>query len=374
MDANERRRRAAEEAAEWWVMLQGGEVSRLEHEQYVDWLRESPVHVAEMLRVAQVHGALSSFERWSELPTEGPSDPQGSVVPLPSAEAPRPSVPGPRHAPHKLRIAWGVAATVLVAAGIAAWFYLRAPGQEIETQRGERREVALADGSVVQVDPETRLSVDYRPDARSVVLERGRALFHVAKNPERPFWVRADHTTVRAVGTAFAVEQAPDAVVVTVAEGKVAVVSSPAQISQHPPADAAPAVEGRAPAETHATAPRQSSMAGGAGAEIVLTANEQVTVQGSGSAEPVRQVDSRRALAWADGRLIFENESVGDAIAEFNRYNRIRLNVKDPALAQRTVSGVFSASDPGSFVAFLETVAAVRVTRDEAQDITIEAK
>src|SRR5882762_8475817 len=82
MDASDRRTRAAEEAAEWWVLLQG-EVSRGEREQYVDWLRESAVHVAEMLRVAQVHGALAQFKRWADLPTGGSGAAPGNVVALP---------------------------------------------------------------------------------------------------------------------------------------------------------------------------------------------------------------------------------------------------------------------------------------------------
>jgi len=111
---------------------------------------------------------------------------------------------------------------------------------------------------------------------------------------------------------------------------------------------------------------------GGAG-EIFLVANEQVTVAASGSAEPVRTVDSGRALAWAEGRLIFENEPVERAVAQFNRYNRIQLTVNDAALERRPISGVFSAADPESFVAFIQSVAAVRVMRSQKDDITIEA-
>jgi transmembrane sensor len=112
---------------------------------------------------------------------------------------------------------------------------------------------------------------------------------------------------------------------------------------------------------------------GSAATEIILTANQQVTVAGVGTAEPVREVDSARVLSWAEGRLIFENESVERAVSEFNRYNRIQLNVNDAALAQRPISGVFSASDPESFVAFIQSVAAVRVTRNATDDIRIEA-
>lgn len=355
MDASERRNRAAEEAAEWWVRLQG-DPPRVEREQYVDWLRESALHVAEMLRIAQVHGALAQFERWQRLPTDGPDASQATVVPIASAERPIAPPTPPRDTTRRSVLVWATAASLLLACTLAALYVLFAPpGQIIETPRGERREVALTDGSVVHVDPETRLRVDYQPNTRRVVLEHGRALFHVAKNPERPFFVQADGTTVRAVGTAFAVEHGSAAVVITVAEGRVAVLSPTHQT------EATPTV---GPASTSPSTP--------AIPEILVSANQQLTVEQSGAAEAVHSVDSARALAWADGRLIFENESVDQAVREFNRYNRIQITVDDPALARRPISGVFSAADPESFVSFIQTVAQVRILRDESQDIAIK--
>src|ERR1700730_1415259 len=71
MDASDRRKRASEEAAAWWVRLQTEGLPRAEREEFVDWLRESAVHVAEMLRVAKVHGALEQFQRWANISTDG---------------------------------------------------------------------------------------------------------------------------------------------------------------------------------------------------------------------------------------------------------------------------------------------------------------
>jgi transmembrane sensor len=392
MDASNRRRRAGEEAAEWWVLLQG-EVSRTQREQYVDWLRESSVHVAEMLRLAQIHGALEQFERWAQTPTVGSDDDEDIIVTLPaSARSQPPPQSQPEHTPRQVRFAWLVAAALVLATALTTLLLPALHGQVIQTDRAERREVALADGSVVQVDPETRLRVEYKEHTRRVFLERGRAMFHVAKNPDRPFLVEAEDTTVRAVGTAFAVDRQPESVVVTVAEGKVAVLSSHTS-------DAAPAaLQKGAPnlAHVHAKAPpgdgtsslypfysdksrvnlaessEKSDSSESPVPEIFLTANEQVTVARSGNAEPVRQVDSGRALAWADGRLIFQNQSVNEAVQQFNRYNRIQLYVGDAELARRPISGVFNASDPESFVAFIQSEAAVRIIRDGAADITIE--
>jgi transmembrane sensor len=92
-------------------------------------------------------------------------------------------------------------------------------------------------------------------------------------------------------------------------------------------------------------------------------------MQASGAAEPVRSVDSGRELSWAKGELVFDNETIAAAVEEFNRYNRVQLRVTDRALAARPVSGVFDASDPESFIAFLQTATSARVTRSESEII-----
>ena len=345
MAASDRRKQATEEAAAWWVRLQTEELPRAEREQFVDWLRESAVHVAEMLHVAKVHGALEHFQRWAHISTDGPD--QSNVVSLHGEaavsghgeaaasgheEAAASGSPPPACSPFRRRLRLCALAASFAGLVIAAtWPLISVRGQTIQTERGERREVALSDGSVVAVDPETRLRVNFEEHTRGVFLDRGRALFRVAKNPDRPFLVHADGTTVRAVGTAFGVERQKQGIVVTVAEGKVAVFQM----------DSAQPLLG----------------------VRLLTAGEQVTMQSSGTAEPVRKVDSDRKLAWAKGRLDFDNQTVATAVQEFNRYNRVQLHVADEALAKRPVSGVFDASDPESFIAFIQTMAPVRVAR-----------
>jgi transmembrane sensor len=347
MESTERRRRVNEEATEWWLMLQAQEMSRQQREAFVDWLRESSVHVAEMLRVASVHGALEQFENWVQIATEGSGGDDQVVIPLhdrgdTASEKPR-----------RLRRSWPIAAAV---AGLALATALLLPalrGQVMETDRGERREVVLADGSVVQIDPESRLRVRFEEHARRVVLDSGRALFHVARNPNRPFLVEADATTVRAVGTAFGVERKEQGVIVTVSEGKVAI-EGKGTIS-------APASQ-RTPSGVEVGEPR-----------LFLTANEQVTVSSAGSAPQVRKVDSTRALAWAEGRLNFENTPIREVIVQFNRYNSIQLHVADDELARRTISGVFNAANPESFIAFIQVTTSVHVERDSNGDVVISS-
>jgi transmembrane sensor len=418
MDASERRNRASTEAADWFARLQAGEMERAERQQFVEWLRESYIHVTEMLRIAQIHGDLKQFEHWARIST-GPKTADENVVQLPSTPDDNPlQITGEGRRPRSGKgeslqkpplMFLAVAATVVLTVA-TAMVLPKIRGQVIETERGERRQVVLSDGSLLQVDPETRLRVKFADRVRQVFLEHGRALFHVAKNAQRPFLVQADGTTVRAVGTAFGVEEQARGVIVTVAEGKVAVVTSTSfqsplyphpnhAISQN--ANSSPSVplqqleragpakrerEGAAPSASDGegrdslpgvqppspTTGEGSGPGGGTGeGTLFLTADQQVMVPSGGAAEPVREVDSHRALAWAEGRLIFKNDELGKVIAEFNRYNRVQLIMADPTLAAKPVSGVFNAADPEAFIAFLQSVTAVEIARDGDVSITI---
>lgn len=372
MDASDRRRRASEEAATWWVRLQTQELARGEREEFVDWLRESAVHVAEMLRVRRVHAALERFQEWAIIATDGSADDDDgeNVVYLPpqhrlsTSLVTLPAPGGEEHSTGALRrrLWLGAIAAGLAAVAIAA--ILLSPmlrGQTtIQTKRAERREVALADGSVVEIDPQTRIRVAFEEHTRRIFLERGRALFRVAKNPARPFLVQADGTSVRAVGTAFGVDWQKQGVIVTVADGKVGVFAS----SASPPEEVT-----KTSTPTASAAPSTGTRQAPHRLEVLLAAGQQLRMLSSGTAEAVRNVNSDRELAWAKGRLVFDNETVRDAVEEFNRYNRVQLHVTDEALATRRVSGVFDSSDLESFIGFLQTVASIHVTRTESEII-----
>ena len=59
-------------------------------------------------------------------------------------------------------------------------------------------------------------------------------------------------------------------------------------------------------------------------------------------------------MAWQDGHIAFEGESLAEAAAEFARYSDTRIIIDDPALAQEEIAGLFKATDP---VGFAQTIA-----------------
>jgi transmembrane sensor len=277
-----------------------------------------------MLRIAQLHGALGSFPHWADI-TPGAAE-DDTVAMFPAASAP---AEGRKIRGRLLPLSLAASAVCAVLVGSIGLFS-RLGQQEFDTDIGERREVTLADGSHLQIAPGTRVRVRLGTKQRRVVLEHGRAVFRVAKDPARPFVVEADRTTVRAVGTAFGVELEHDAVTVTVSHGRIAV-------TETPPKDI-PFID--------ANAPPMPAMN--------LVAGEQVAAR-AGRLSAVHHVDVGRELAWADNRLVLQDDTVAEAAQLFNNANRLQLRIADPTLAARKISGVFDASDPLSFVALLES-------------------
>jgi len=188
-------------------------------------------------------------------------------------------------------------------------------------QFGERRTVALSDGSRILLDSNSQVDVGFTRNARLVTIERGRARFDVAHNINRPFRVSAGAGTVIAVGTAFEVEKLQAGILVTLIQGRVMVQQTDARSGNG----------------MHAKS-----------ATTFLSPGEQLTESEDGL-PVVKRVDLDTATAWETGRLVFQNVSLGDAVEEVNRYTVHPIAV-DPSASKIRISGVFNAGDVNAFI------------------------
>jgi transmembrane sensor len=194
---------------------------------------------------------------------------------------------------------------------------------------------ALADGSVVELRAGAELTVDYSGEFRRVALRTGEALFHVAKDPARPFVVSTGEVDVRAVGTAFAIAKASGEVDVVVTEGRVAVARTPVAM-------ASAAVSAERPESTLVDAGRRMRMdlAAGAAAPVVATMS-------------AAEIEAR--LDWRTPRVAFTDAALADAVAIMNQHSMLRLVIADSALAALPVNGVFRLGNSETMVRLLES-------------------
>lgn len=220
-------------------------------------------------------------------------------------------------------LAWsgaGAAAASLAALGVA----LPAAGAVISTERGEIRLTPLKDGSTVLLNTESRIRVMYSQGERRVTLLKGEAYFSVARDEQRPFIVEVNGRRLRAAQAGFRVRKLDrDPVDVLVNQGQVDI----------------------APQGQSAAAP---ALVVGPNMRVVLSelVGDRTVSEHPQSIAPEAVT---RELAWRDGKLAFEGETLKQAAETFARYSDTRIQIRDPALAREPVTGLFTANDPVGF-------------------------
>ena len=260
--------------------------------------------------------------------------------------------------------------TLVFMLGVSAWLSDRWSGVHpsvagngvYETRIGEQNTITLVDGSTIQLNTNSRVEVDYTDARRTIVLMQGEAHFDVSKDPSRPFEVSAGLGRVRAVGTAFTVRfggllsQAvlegaqPRALAVTVTEGKVALESL--ALAQ----ELSSAEGGVSRSGSVATYPGAVQAVTEVPPLFVvigtLTASQRVVYDPAqqqsleGLVQTLSEQDLAQRLAWREGLLLFDGESLHQVVQELNRYTPVTIEIVDPEIADFAIGGQFKLSNP----------------------------
>ena len=274
-----------------------------------------------------------------------------------------PRTPEPEEPTHPQQPGWhwptarAAAFVVLMIASIGAYLFDPSASDYV-TGTGERRVIHLDDGSTLTINTQSRVRVWFTRNLRDLQLLQGEALFSVAHEANRPFRVHVGHAIVEAVGTEFSVLKDQHGTRVSVVEGRVKIFDNQG---------AAPLIlNPNAVAWTEAgAADFQQPMT-----PIPVRAREeaQITESGAGSADfevdrhEVTQQEIERHLAWINGQLVFEHATLAETVAEFNRYNRRKLQIADPAIARVEIGGAFRSTNIDDLLIELDSLFRIRAT------------
>jgi transmembrane sensor len=200
----------------------------------------------------------------------------------------------------------------------------------------------LPDGTVVELRPGAELIINFAADSvgqRRVRLTRGEALFHVAKNPTRPFVVSAGTSDFRAIGTAFSVNLMPKSVALLVTEGRV---------TFEPTIPIDPATTLSAPAP-------------------IIEAGFRVTVAHAAATPPtvasVTDDEVQHALAWRVPRIEFSATPLAEVVRLLNVHSGSRLRLATPGLGQVEISGALRANNLDPLFQILRTTYRIDAVR-----------
>jgi transmembrane sensor len=368
------------QAAAWLVKRDGGGLSAADQAEFDAWMEADPRARAAYLRLELAWKRADGLRRLR--PLDGGIDEDllahSPFEPVPMDEYPARQGTGrtsdlvPSHTaiidaeverkPRRWLMPLAAAASIaLVAVATFMWRAYESTGwHEYTTDYGALSRIVLDDGSVVNLNTNSKMRVQLTPELRHIVLERGEALFKVAHDKSRPFDVDAGETTVRAVGTEFSVRVRETAeafsggkdIEVLVKEGRVAI---------------DPPKKNAKPIERAATLPSSMSTLS-AGEAVTITAKRVTAEPPQMQVQKVAEADVDKKLLWTEGRLWFERQTLKDVVAEFNRYNRRQMVIADPAIENLRIGGGFEATDPESFIAALEKTLGVRAFPSPSSD------
>jgi transmembrane sensor len=244
------------------------------------------------------------------------------------------------------RFRFVAAATLLIAIGLGAYLAFAPNGDVYATPVGGLASVPMADGSQVTLNTDSQIRIALTDHERRVELGHGEAFFEVSKDASRPFVVRAGNKRVIAVGTKFSVRREGNTVQIVVTEGKVR-------------------VEDRAPSHGY--------RADGS-ADVFLTPGSIARADDSGVLVQRKTLpEAEQQLSWRSGVLMFRDQSLGEAVAEFNRYNVRKIVIGEPKVAAFKIEGNFRATNVEAFVRLLESGFPVRA-ETQADQIVLAAK
>lgn len=303
-------------AAELAVRLP--DADETERTEILAWVAREPAHA---VAFARAESAWKDAERLKALGLELPREDE-----LPGEDVPVETAPGGAGITRRGVILTGAAALIAAAATVPA-VRMFAPGvQSFSTERGEVREVRLADGSTLHINTASKVEVAFTNQRRLVRLIEGEAAFDVAHDPARRFDVEAGDTMTRAVGTRFTVRRRDADVEVTVTEGVV-------------------------------------SVRGGSSAETRLAAGHGATIaRGTVTAAALDDRGVARRTAWQDRMLELDGLTIAEAVAEFNRYRTAPIVIGDPAIASLRIGGRFGLTESDQFLAALQSGFGIRLS------------
>ncbi len=225
---------------------------------------------------------------------------------------------------------FAAAFAVIAALGAGGAAYVLEPrDRTYATDIGGHETIAFADGTKIELNTNTKVRTRMTTASRTVWLERGEAFFQVRHDPAHPFIVMAGNRRITDLGTKFSVHREGARLEVAVVQGRV----------RFSPADGAAGV--------------QSAMLTPGDVAVATPTSMMVTKKST------EALDNR--LGWRKGLLVFRHVALAEAVAEFNRYNRIKL-AADPSVATTKIYGVFREDNIEDFTSLARIVLGLHVT------------
>ena len=288
------------EACAWIAQLETGNMSSEDQAALKEWIGRSPRHFEEIRKIARLSADTDLLAGMA-----------GSIGAAARERREAVSPPRPWFDRHWRPALAACAMAVLVAgAGFVTLKGAFGPAEApyiVATTVGGLEERTLSDGTVVKLNTDSQIEVDFDSKQRRVRLLKGEAFFQVAHNSDWPFLVTAGDKTEPEPLTKISAE-----------------------------------------------------------APLFLDAGQKLSLVNEGAPTLVAAVSPREItseLSWREGLLDFSERPLNEIVGEVNRYTNVRIEITDPELSQMKFGGIFRTGEIEPLLDALELSADVEVER-----------
>lgn len=356
-----------EEASVWLVRLDSDKpLSEQEFASLKEWIRRSPLHRDELMSLAdfwQDQSLVALPISIEELCYGANLKPQKRFVNLWQTS--------------KLKITAVSLATSFGLLLILGYFSFLSEDVDIKhlhnnlyaTAVGQQNTIVLSDGSIVDLNTNTQIKVDFSNSYRAIYILQGEAHFDVVKDAGKPFLVYAGLGRVRAIGTAFTVRYHPNTdVEVTVSEGVVGLgvlnnSSTGKEFSdlqsQHREKSSISKYYVSIPVDELGTLEK------GQTTKILVAksvSNKNVEPK-LDNIKHIAQGEMKREASWRSGVLVFSGNSLEEVVHEISRYTTLSIHIVDPELKKIRIGGSFDVNNTDALFDALEANFGVQINR-----------
>jgi len=232
------------------------------------------------------------------------------------------------------------------------------------TAIGEQKTITLADNTVVQLNTNSRIQVDYSQAVRAIYLHQGEAHFDVESNAQRPFEVYVGTGRVRAIGTAFSVRLNDNDIGVVVTEGVVEIAPeiAPEMHSYNNALSTTLQTSNGADSSIAQSSIVQSTIVSGVN-DLQQLAQLQRVEAGSAAVfnqqavtliEPLDETALQRSQAWQQGLLMFSGEPLEEVVSQLSRYTDLKIVIQSERARHLRIGGQFQIGDTQAVFTALE--------------------
>jgi len=260
-------------AAQWVVRGLGPDLRDSDLMDLTLWLEASELHAVAYDRALRLWAQIDADVTTAQ--TE--ARPTAEIVDFASRRAHKPE----RKSSQKVPLwTWASGGAAAVAAMLIVFVMPQTPAQTYETAKGKTQTVTLADGSILSLNTNTRVSVRLLRDGRRITLEKGELALKVVHDEKRPLVLKTGDMTITDIGTEFNVRREAGLVDVSVREGEVSIGSG----------------------------------------DLHLHRGDKIVHAEGGTATTLTHIDPDEAFAWQTAHAIYRNAPLSEVVKDLNRY------------------------------------------------------